>query len=74
MISYYGAGLIIPENLEGKRVLDIGCGSGSLVFILSKLVGPTGYVVGMDISDKLVSVREVTRGLVRWIFFFNYRV
>lgn len=65
MISYYGAGLIIPENLEGKRVLDIGCGSGSLVFILSKLVGPTGYVVGMDISDKLVSVRKVTRGLVR---------
>ncbi|XP_025081299.1 arsenite methyltransferase-like [Pomacea canaliculata] len=55
---YYGAGLIIPENLEGKRVLDIGCGSGSLVFILSKLVGPTGYVVGMDISDKLIETAK----------------
>ncbi|XP_076436995.1 arsenite methyltransferase-like [Babylonia areolata] len=48
---YWGSGLNIPENLTGKRVLDIGCGSGSLVFILSKLVGPTGYVVGFDLTE-----------------------
>ena len=52
---YYGSGINIPEKLEGKRVLDIGCGSGSLVFILSKLVGPSGYVVGVDFCDGLVS-------------------
>lgn len=46
---------MIPEKLKGKRVLDVGCGSGSLVFILSKLVGPTGYVVGVDLSEMLVS-------------------
>lgn len=53
--SYYGTGIMIPEKLKGKRVLDVGCGSGSLVFILSKLVGPTGYVVGVDLSEMLVS-------------------
>jgi len=25
---YYGCGLVIPEALEGLRVLDLGCGSG----------------------------------------------
>lgn len=55
---YYGSGIVIPEQLEGKRVLDIGCGSGSLVFILSKLVGPTGYVVGVDICDGLIEAAK----------------
>ncbi|XP_046357521.1 arsenite methyltransferase-like [Haliotis rufescens] len=55
MKRYYGSGLVIPEGIEGKRVLDIGCGSGSLVFILSKLVGPTGSVVGMDLTPNLIS-------------------
>ncbi|KAK7500612.1 hypothetical protein BaRGS_00008187, partial [Batillaria attramentaria] len=50
---YFGAGIGIPEKLQGKRVLDIGCGSGSFVFMLSKLVGPDGYVVGVDYSDGL---------------------
>ena len=25
---YYGCGLVIPEKLEGTRVLDLGCGAG----------------------------------------------
>ncbi|KAK7478532.1 hypothetical protein BaRGS_00030204 [Batillaria attramentaria] len=56
--SYYGSGMTIPEKLAGKRVLDIGCGSGSFVFILSKLVGPSGYVVGVDISDGLIETAK----------------
>lgn len=55
---YYGSGIAIPEKLAGKRVLDIGSGSGSLVFILSKLVGPDGYVVGIDMSDGLVETAK----------------
>nr|KAG5693225.1 hypothetical protein BaRGS_034484 [Batillaria attramentaria] len=50
--------MTIPEKLAGKRVLDIGCGSGSFVFILSKLVGPSGYVVGVDISDGLIETAK----------------
>jgi len=55
---YYGSGINIPEKLEGKRVLDIGCGSGSLVFILAKLVGPSGYVVGFDVTDGLIETAK----------------
>ncbi|XP_070184849.1 arsenite methyltransferase-like [Littorina saxatilis] len=55
---YYGSGINIPEKLEGKRVLDIGCGSGSLVFILSKLVGPKGSVFGVDMSDGLIDTAK----------------
>lgn len=55
---YFGSGIPIPEKLEGKRVLDIGCGSGSLVFMLSKFVGPDGYVVGVDYSDGLIETAK----------------
>ncbi|KAL8599767.1 hypothetical protein ACOMHN_040477 [Nucella lapillus] len=55
---YYGSGLNFPENVRGKRILDIGCGSGSLVFLLSKLVGPEGYVVGFDITDGLIQTAK----------------
>lgn len=55
---YYGSGITLPEKLDGKRILDIGCGSGSLVFILSKLVGPSGYVVGVDITDGLIDTAK----------------
>ena len=26
--KYYGCGLIAPEGLAGKRILDLGCGAG----------------------------------------------
>ncbi|XP_046357448.2 arsenite methyltransferase-like [Haliotis rufescens] len=55
MKRYYGSGFIVPGQLEGLRILDIGCGSGSLVFILSKLVGPTGRVVGVDFAENLIA-------------------
>jgi SAM-dependent methyltransferase len=34
----------------GQHVLDIGCGSGSTTFELANRVGPSGRVVGIDIS------------------------
>jgi SAM-dependent methyltransferase len=35
----------------GMRVLDVGCGSGDVAFLLSGLVGASGEVVGIDHSD-----------------------
>ena len=32
----------------GMRVLDVGCGRGDVSFIAARLVGPTGFVVGID--------------------------
>lgn len=54
--KYYGCGLVIPPVLEGMRILDLGSGSGRDCFILSKLVGPTGYVVGVDMTQEQVEV------------------
>ncbi|MCI0435091.1 MAG: class I SAM-dependent methyltransferase [Gemmatimonadetes bacterium] len=33
---------------EGTRVLDIGCGSGDVSFLAAELVGPHGFVLGID--------------------------
>jgi|HubBroStandDraft_6_1064221.scaffolds.fasta_scaffold2294652_1 SAM-dependent methyltransferase len=32
----------------GMRVLDVGCGSGEVSFMLAQLVGEAGQVVGVD--------------------------
>jgi SAM-dependent methyltransferase len=32
----------------GMRVLDLGCGVGDVTFVAADLVGPDGYVIGVD--------------------------
>ncbi|MGA9282688.1 MAG: methyltransferase domain-containing protein, partial [Pseudolabrys sp.] len=44
--------LAAPQPEE--RVIDIGCGSGSTVLALASRVGPSGYVLGADISKQSV--------------------
>lgn len=58
---YYGCGLVCPPLLEGCRVLDLGCGSGRDVYVLAQLVGPTGEVVGVDMTDEQLAVAEKHR-------------
>jgi cyclopropane fatty-acyl-phospholipid synthase-like methyltransferase len=38
----------------GMRVLDVGCGSGDVTFLVSDLVGPEGEVIGADRSARAV--------------------
>jgi ubiquinone/menaquinone biosynthesis C-methylase UbiE len=38
----------------GQHILDIGCGIGDHAMDIAKLVGPTGRVVGTDISQAMV--------------------
>ena len=40
----------------GKRILEIGSGTGYTATILSRLVGPTGRIVSVDIDDDLVEM------------------
>ena len=54
--KYYGCGLVIPDNLEGLRVLDLGSGSGRDCYILSQLVGQSGEVIGVDMTDEQLAV------------------
>lgn len=54
--KYFGCGLAIPNFLNGMHVLDLGSGSGRDCFVISKLVGDNGRVVGIDMTDEQLSV------------------
>ena len=56
--KFYGCGSPIPSAIEGKTVLDLGSGTGRDCFILSKLVGPTGRVIGVDMTDEQITVAK----------------
>lgn len=49
--SYYGCGLVIPDNLKDMNVIDLGCGTGRDVYLLSQFVGENGSVLGIDMTD-----------------------
>ncbi len=55
---YYGCGFIAPPSLEGCRVLDLGCGSGRDCYLLGQLVGQTGSVLGVDMTEEQLSIAE----------------
>lgn len=56
--KFYGCGSPIPHALHGKVVLDLGSGTGRDCFILSKLVGLKGQVVGIDMTDEQIQVAQ----------------
>lgn len=53
---YYGCGSPLPVALEGCTVLDLGCGSGRDCYLLSRLVGESGKVIGVDMTEEQLSV------------------
>ena len=55
---FYGCGSPLPAALEGCTVLDLGCGTGRDVYLASKLIGPTGKVIGIDMNADQLAVAE----------------
>jgi arsenite methyltransferase len=53
---FYGCGSPVPPALEGCTVLDLGCGSGRDAYLVSRLVGEEGHVVGVDMTDEQLDV------------------
>ncbi|MDT4288091.1 methyltransferase domain-containing protein [Methylomonas sp. MO1] len=53
---FYGCGSPLPPALTGKTVLDLGCGTGRDCYLLSKLVGATGRVIGVDMTPEQLEV------------------
>jgi SAM-dependent methyltransferase len=45
---------LVPDNVDGKRVLDFGCGAGADMLYLSQLFEPNS-VLGIDLSQKMVA-------------------
>jgi arsenite methyltransferase len=56
LARFYGCGSPIPPALEGMTVLDLGCGSGRDCYVLSKLVGASGRVIGVDMTSEQLDV------------------
>ena len=54
--KFYGCGSPIPPQLNGCTVLDLGCGSGRDVYVVSSLVGENGMSIGIDMTDEQLEV------------------
>ncbi|MFZ1110202.1 MAG: methyltransferase domain-containing protein [Rhodomicrobium sp.] len=61
--KYYGCGLLAPLELAGRRVLDLGSGSGRDAYALAQLAGPAGEVIGVDMTAEQLAV---ARGRLDW--------
>jgi len=66
--KFYGCGSPIPPAIDGCTVLDLGCGSGRDVYLASQLVGPKGFVIGIDMTGEQLEVsrRHVDSHMARF--------
>ena len=53
---YYGCGLVVPEEMAGLTVLDLGSGSGQDAYLIAQFVGNGGNVVGSDATPQQLDV------------------
>lgn len=72
LMRYYGCGLVLPERLEGLRILDLGSGAGRDVYALSALVGEKGEVIGVDMTEEQLMVANQYRGYHAEVFGFDH--
>jgi ubiquinone/menaquinone biosynthesis C-methylase UbiE len=61
--SFAGVGYYfhLLDDLEGARILDLGSGSGMDTFLASLFTGPTGSVVGLDMTAAQRAKAEALR-------------
>lgn len=52
----YGCGDPSQYVRPGETVLDLGSGTGKICFIAAQVVGPTGRVIGVDMTDEMLAV------------------
>lgn len=53
---FYGCGSPLPALLEGRTILDLGCGTGRDAFLAAKFAGQNGRVIGVDMTEKQIAV------------------
>lgn len=64
------AAAFLLDRLErGTRVLDIGCGPGSITVGLAAHIGASGSVVGIDNSEETIAIATASHGEVANVTF-----
>ena len=53
-----GALVALASPAVGERVLDIACGTGLVSFEAARAVGPSGHVLGIDLSERMIDAAE----------------
>ncbi len=68
LTRFYGCGSPLPPLLDGRTILDLGCGSGRDVYLAARLAGPSGRVIGVDMTDEQLEVarRNVSSQMARF--------
>ncbi len=60
----YGCGDPSQYLRAGETVLDLGSGTGKICFIAAQVVGPTGRVIGVDMTDEMLQVARTNAPVV----------
>ena len=60
----YGCGDPSRYLHPGETVLDLGSGAGKICFIAAQMVGSTGRVIGVDMTDEMLAVARRNTPLV----------
>ncbi len=57
VVNSFGCGnpVAFSEIGEGETVLDLGCGAGIDLLLAAKKVGPSGKVIGVDMTDEMLA-------------------
>ena len=63
---FYGCGspMSMAGAQIGETVVDLGSGAGIDCFIAAKQVGPTGRVIGVDMTDAMLQIARASQRLV----------
>lgn len=54
----------IASLQEGETVLDLGSGAGLDCFLSARQVGPSGHVIGLDMTDSMLELARQNQGKV----------
>jgi len=71
LASLSAAAIAALDPKPGERLIDVGCGCGDTTLELARRVGPTGHVLGADISAPMLAVakaRAAAAGLTQASF------
>ncbi|MEO6907576.1 MAG: methyltransferase domain-containing protein, partial [Abditibacteriaceae bacterium] len=58
--SSFGCGnpVAMSEVQPGQTVLDLGCGAGVDILLAGQKVGPTGHVIGIDMTQAMIDAAQ----------------